>query len=318
MGITTDISDKELKRYTLPLKILSAMETKEWSIKLLHRIMKLAKGKNIPGLVCEERFIPSKNDGPDIRIRIFKPQHASSDLPGLLYLHGGGYMLGVPEIALGIIKAYIETRPCVIVAPDYRKSISHPYPAGFNDGYDTLLWMKENATLLGIKPDKLIVGGHSAGGGLTAAIAIKARDTNDVQIAFQMPFYPMIDHRQMTVSAKTMDSVPVWNSRTNEIAWRYYLQNLKEPVPPYASPTLNDDYTNLPPAISFVGHLDPFRDETIHYMKALNGEQVPIRFEIFTGAFHGFEIVAKNTTIGKKANEFELASFAEYFDKYAL
>jgi acetyl esterase/lipase len=264
------------------------MLTRKWGIDLLNTIMKLSKGKVIKELDCDERFIPSKNNGPDIRIRIFKPKNANTDLPGMLYIHSGGYMFNIPESAIDTIKDFIETRPCVIVAPDYRKSIKDPYPAGFNDCYDTLLWMKENASLLGINSDKFIVAGHSAGGGLTAAVTLKARDTKDVNIAFQMPIYPMIDHRQNTQSAINMDSVPVWSGKTNKVAWRYYLKNINGPIPTYASPAMSDDYKNLPPTITFVGDLEPFKDETINYVEALKNENIPVKFKLFIGAFNGF------------------------------
>ena len=82
-----------------------------------------------------------------------------------------------------------------MVAPDYRKALDELYPAALNDCYDTLLWMRDNAESLNIRSEKFAVGGHSAGGGLTAAVTLKVFDTQDVKIAFQMPIYPMIDHR---------------------------------------------------------------------------------------------------------------------------
>ncbi len=316
MKITKKMYDKELRPYYVPMKILASIITKKWGINLFNRLMKLSKGKDIEGLHCEEHFIPSKNSGPDIRIRVFRPINSDKNLPGLLYNHGGGYMLDVPEGSLDVIKQFIVARPCVVVAPDYRKSMKNPYPDGFNDCYDTLLWMKENAVSLGISSSKFIVAGHSAGGGLTAAVTLKARDTKDVDIAFQMPIYPMIDHRQNTESAKNMDSVPVWNGKTNAIGWSLYLKNTKGTIPSYASPSLNSNYNNFPPTITFVGDLEPFKDETINYVEALKSEDLPVKFELFKGAFHAFEKFGKNTAIGKKANQFQFEAFVEYFDKY--
>jgi acetyl esterase/lipase len=316
MRVTKKMYDKELRGYYRSMKILGSIWTKEWLVNLLNRLLKGLKGKNIEGLHCEERYIPSKNNGPDIRIRIFRPINSDKNLPGLLYNHGGGYMLGIPELALDQIEQFMLARPCVIVAPDYRKSIKNPYPAGFNDCYDTLLWMKENATSLGINPLKFIVAGHSAGGGLTAAVTLKAQETKDVNIAFQMPIYPMIDHRQNTESAKNMDSAIVWNGKANAKGWNLYLQNTKGKIPLYASPSLNSEYKNFPPTITFVGDLEPFKDETINYVEALRKENVPVKFELFKGAFHGFDAIAKKTTIGKKANQFQFQAFAEYVDKY--
>ena len=316
MEITKKMYNKELRRYYLPMKIMAFFISKKWGVNLLNRIRNRQKGKDIEGLLCEERFIPSKNNGPDIRIRIFRPINSDKNLPGLLYNHGGGYMLDVPEGYLEFIKQFISKRPCVVVAPDYRRSIKNPFPDGFNDCYDTLLWMKENALNLGIISSKFIVAGHSAGGGLTAAITLKARDTKDVEIAFQMPIYPMIDHRQNTESAKSMNSVPVWNGTTNAYGWNMYLRNTKAPVSKYASPALNNDYSNFPPTISFVGDLEPFRDETINYVEALRSENIEVKFELFKGAFHAFDVIGKDTDIGKKANQFQFDAFAEYVDKY--
>ena len=317
MKTTKEMYDKELRSYCLPMKILAYIITRKWGINLLNLIMKNFKGKNIAGLHCEEHFIPSKNSGPDIRIRVFRPNNSDKNLPGLLYNHSGGYMLDVPEGSLNIIEHFIATRPCVVVAPDYRKSMKNPFPDGFNDCYDTLLWMKENAVSLGIKSSKFIVAGHSSGGGLTAAVTLKARDTKDVDIAFQMPIYPMIDHRQNTESAKNMNSVPVWNGKTNAVAWSLYLQNTSGKIPTYASPSLNSDYNNFPPTITFVGELEPFKDETINYVNALKSESIPVKFKLFKGAFHAFEIVGKFTAIGKKANQFQFEAFGKFFDKYA-
>ena len=278
--------------------------------------MKSQKGKNIKNLHCEELYIPGSNGSEKIRVRIFRPKSYEGDLVGMLYNHGGGYMVSIPETKIPLFQKYIQTKPCVIIAPDYCKSIKHPFPAGFNDCYDTLLWMKENATSLGINPSKFIVAGDSAGGGLTAAIAQKAADTGDVNIAFQIPLYPMIDYRQQTESAKNMRSVPVWDSVNNAIGWKYYLKNIEENVPAYASPAINQNYTGFPPTITFVGTIDTFRDETINYVENLKKFNVPVKFQLFKGAFHGFEQF--NSTISKRANQFHLAAFAEYFEKYAV
>jgi acetyl esterase/lipase len=227
-------------------------------------------------------------------------------------------MIGTPESFLEAIEKFITTRPCVIVAPDYRKALEAPYPAAFNDCYDTLLWMKENAGNLGIIPQKFIVGGQSAGGGLTAAVTLKAADTGDVNIAFQLPIYPMIDDRQTTASASDSDA-PVWNTKTNTLGWRLYLSDLKkknELIPPYAAPARATDYTKLPPTITFVGDLEPFRDETIEYVENLKKAAVPVEFELFNGCVHGFEQVAPNAEISKIAWRFLLKAYSDFIDKY--
>lgn len=314
--ISKNTYDKELQPFYGVAKMLSSTLVKSWGPSLLSFAFKLPKGRNIKGLQCEQRFIPSRNGGPDIRIRIFRPD-TEETLPALMYIHGGGYLIGVPELSLGVYKEYIKRRPCVIVAPDYRKALDEPYPAALNDCYDTLLWMQDNAEALNIREDKFAVGGHSAGGGLTAAVSLKACDTRDVDIAFQMPIYPMIDHRQNTESAIAMDEgVPAWNTKTNAIGWQRYLQNVKDDVPAYASAALNKKYDHLPPTITFVGELEPFKDETINYVEALKAAGVPVKFELYEKAFHGFELLATKTPIAKRANKFHYESWSEYYDKY--
>jgi len=194
-------------------------------------------------------------------------------------------MLGNTEEFMTVIKKFIDTRPCIIVAPDYRKAFNAPYPAAFNDCYDTLLWVNENVNQLNMIPGKLIVAGHSSGGGLTAAVSLKATDTNDVKIAFQIPVYPMLDDRQNTESAKDNNSAG-WNARSNKMGWSKYLGSLEtnqSAIPAYAAPARAKDFTKLPPTITFVGDLEPFRDETIAYVKNLERNGIPVSFKLFKG-----------------------------------
>jgi acetyl esterase/lipase len=236
----------------------------------------------------------------------------------MLYIHGGGYVVGNPEPFFDVYRSFIEARPCVIIAPDYRKALDAPYPAAMDDCYDTLLWMKENAGALKIKPAKFIVGGHSAGGGLAAAVSLKATDTREVDIAFQMPIYPMIDDRQTTESATNNDG-PAWNSASNDLGWNLYLRDLKESgteIPAYAAPSRATDYSRLPPTITFVGDLEPFRDETLEYVENLKRAGVPVTFRKYEGCFHGFDAIAPKAQVSKSARQFLLDSFSEYVGRF--
>lgn len=145
-------------------------------------------------------------------------------------------------------------------------SIDAPYPAALYDCYDALLWMKQKSTELKIRSNQIAVGGESAGGGLAAALTLYARDKKEVNIAFQIPLYPMIDDRNKTASALD-NNAPIWNSRTNGWAWKLYLGDYYgKDVPSYAAAARATDYSGLPPTITFVGELEPFRDEVITYV----------------------------------------------------
>jgi len=186
------------------------------------------------------------------------------------------------------------------------------------DAYDTLLWIKENAQMLGIRSDQIMVGGHSAGGGLCAATCLYARDKKQMNIAFQMPIYPMIDDRMIHPSAIN-NKAPLWNSKTNIIGWNLYLRGLKEKglaIPVYAAPSRESDYSNLPPAVTFVGDLEPFKDETIEYVENLRKAGVPVEFKIFEGCFHGFEAVVPHARVSQEAVKFLNTSFAYAVDNY--
>src|ERR1700692_3687919 len=178
--------DKDLRGTYAAGRMLAAFyQTRRLSPLVLRFIGRAALGKNTRGLLCQQLYVPSRNGGAPIRVRVYRPTAAIGPLPVMLYLHGGGYFHGVPEQFGSSIKDFIETEPCIIVAPDYRKAVESPYPAAFNDCYDTLLWIRDNAASIGGRTDRFIVSGHSAGGGLAAAVSLKATHTDDAKIDFQ-------------------------------------------------------------------------------------------------------------------------------------
>lgn len=307
--------DKDLRGRYVAGRMIAIFFHTAWFALLVFRFSKaVLQGKNIRGLDCRERHIASRNGGPPIRVRVYRPTAATGPLPIMLYLHGGGYVHGVPEQFGASIKGFIDTEPCIIVAPDYRKAIESPYPAAFNDCYDTLLWIRDNAAYIGGRTDRFIVSGHSAGGGLAAAVSLKATDTGDVKIAFQMPLYPMIDDRQNSASTVGNDA-PVWDEAANRLAWSRYLDGMTD-VTPYAAAARCTDYTKLPPTITYVGSLDPFRDETKIYVERLRRADIPVEFEVFDGAFHGFDVMVPDAPISKRANRFLLDNFQKFTRRY--
>jgi len=282
----------------------------------MHRLSRRAARQKVSGLDCDERRIPSLDGGPEVRVRIYRPVSGAGDrpLPGVLFLHGGGYAFGCPELFGSTYRMVMRARACVILAPDYRKSFDAPYPAAVNDCYATLLWMKRNAAELGIRDDQLIVMGQSAGGGLTAAVSLMARDRDDVRIAFQLPLYPMIDDRMTTESARDNDA-PLWSSAHNRLGWALYLGGLSgDDVPKYAAPARETDYASLPPTATFVGDLDPFRDETLEYVEHLRAAGVPVECRVFKGCYHGFDAIRPGARVSRDANGFMCEQFARAVD----
>lgn len=315
MKVTRDMVDKDLRGSYAVGRMIASFFHAPWFSLLVFRFSGAAlQGRNIRGLACSEQHVPSRNGGPPIRVRIYRPAAAAGPLPVMLYLHGGGYVYGVPEQFGSVITDFIETEPCIVVAPDYRKAVESPYPAAFNDCYDTLLWIRDHGASLGGRTDKFIVAGHSAGGGLAAAVSLRATDTGDAKIAFQMPLYPMIDDRQNSASVIDNDA-PVWDEAANRLAWSRYLDGV-ETVTPYAAASRCTDYSKLPPTITFVGSLEPFRDETKTYVENLRRANIPVAFEIFDGAFHGFDLMVPDAPISRRANRFLMDNFQTFVRRY--
>ncbi|GFP76478.1 alpha/beta hydrolase [Clostridium fungisolvens] len=308
--------DKDLRNAGRLLKLLNNTFT-ESKLRFMYKLSRKSKMKvNDKTIQFSEEYIVRK-DGSRLRICVFKPLALKEDVPGVLWLHGGGYALGSPEVSKLYAKKFIEVSDCIVIAPDYRLSIEAPYPAALEDSYEALLWMKNHADELGIRSDQLMVGGDSAGGGLTAALTLYTRDKGEVNIAFQMPLYPMLDDRMTTESAKENDA-PVWNSKSNSLGWKLYLGCLfgTEKVPYYAAAARSEDYSKLPPTATFVGSLEPFRDETIYYVENLKKAGIPVHFEIFTGCYHGFDQICPKAEVTKKAHEFLVNCFKYAIENY--
>lgn len=148
---------------------------------------------------------------------ILSPRTAPADATGVLWIHGGGYIAGMKEMvhmsrAVDLVKKF----GAVVLSPGYRLAPLSPYPAALDDCYAALIYLKENAAALGVRSDQLMVGGESAGGGLCAAVCIRARDSGEVSVAFQMPLYPMLDDRDTESSRDNHGRV--WNTRRNHLA----------------------------------------------------------------------------------------------------
>ena len=234
--------------------------------------------------------------------------------PGILWIHGGGYATGMSEMlyfsrAFALAKKY----GAVVVSPEYRLSIKAPYPAALKDCYNALLYLKKHADELGVRNDQLMVGGESAGGGLCAAVCMLARDRGEVNIAYQMPLYPMIDDHD-TASSED-NHAPVWNTKRNHQAWNLYLGKGHEDkdISPYGAPARQKDYKNLPPCYTFVGDIEPFTDETITYVENLKRAGVEARMDLYTdswpGCFHAFDLLTPMRKISKEA----IARFEEEY-----
>ncbi len=236
------------------------------------------------------RRISIKANGLRIPLLILQPKERTENAPGVMWIHGGGYMTGMKEMAyVGRAADLVREHGAVVVAPGYHLSLFHPYPAALNDCYATLLYIRDHAAELGIRSDQIMVGGESAGGGLAAAIAMLARDRGEVQIAFQMPLYPMIDN--FDTDSSRDNHAKVWNTRRNHQAWAVYLRkDARKEVSPYAAPARQTDYAGLPPVYTFVCTAEPFYCETLQFIDSLKAAGVEARVDVYEGMYHAFDM----------------------------
>mgnify|MGYP002621999698 FL=1 len=244
---------------------------------------------------------------------VLKPKKAVPNPPGVLWIHGGGYITGMKEMVyMGRAMDLVRKYGAVVVSPGYRLALQKPYPAALDDCYETLLYMKEHAAELGFRKDQIMVGGESAGGGLAAAVCIKARDNGKVNVAFQMPLYPMISNID-TESSKDNHG-KVWNTRRNHLGWKLYLRgDANNPVSPYAAPAQETDYANLPPCYTFVGDGEPFYCETLEYVKQLKKAGVTATVDVYHTDIHAFDMMKPDEENSRNA----IAAFDAQFE-YAM
>lgn len=254
---------------------------------------------------CGKRKIP---------LLILSPKNKKEHHACVLWIHGGGYILGMKEmIFMSRAAELVDKFGVTVVSVGYRLAFLSPYPAAIEDCYEALLYIKKNASSLGINEKQIMVGGESAGGGLCAAVCMMARDKKEVKVAFQMPLYPMIDNFD-TQSSRNNNNARVWNSRRNHFAWKIYLRSsFDKAVSPYAAPARQTDYSNLPPAYTFVGNREPFFCETKTYIENLQKCGIEASIDIYDSNMHAFDMLNPTSTLAKKAAK----KFNEKFE-YAL
>jgi acetyl esterase/lipase len=256
-----------------------------------------------PGLRRDQVSIPGFDGGPEVAIRIH--QRTRRDTPpaaGLLWIHGGGYVLGSYDMDAPFLDPLVARTGCVAVSVEYRLAPETPYPGALDDCFAALTFLTQQAAELGVDATRVVVGGFSAGAGLAAACALRARDRG-VPLAHQHLVYPMLDDRQLTQSSR-WDLLAVWSRELNAFAWRCYLGELygTDAVPADAAPARTSDVSDLPPAYIHVGTLDGFLHENVDYAARLMSARVPTELHVFPNVPHGFEHVAPEAAISQTAN----------------
>ena len=235
--------------------------------------------------VTEDRTIPGPA-GP-IPVRVYRPE-GDGPFPVIAFFHGGGFVIGDLETHDGPCQQLATRVPAVVVAVDYRLAPEHPFPAAVDDCFAATRWVSENAVSLGADPSRLAVAGDSAGGNLSAVVAVRARDAGAPAIAFQLLVYPATDLTRSFPSHAENGEGYLLTTELMEWFMGHYLGPDTDRRQPDASPLFVDDLSGLPPALVITAEFDPLRDEGEAYADKLRQAGVDARASRYDGMIHAF------------------------------
>jgi acetyl esterase/lipase len=232
-----------------------------------------------------------------VSVRVFRPTAVTGPGPALLWIHGGGLVMGYAGMDDDFCRRAARELGAVVASVEYRLAPDHPYPTPLHDCHAALRWLADQP---GVDPRRIAIGGASAGGGLAAALALLARERGEVHPAFQLLVYPMLDDRTVRAADGTADRLRMWNAASNRFGWRSYLGgSAGAEVPGFAAAARADDLTGLPPAWIGVGTLDLFLAEDREYARRLRAAGVAVDLHEVPGAYHGFDMVQRRAPVSR-------------------
>ena len=261
------------------------------------------------GFDLELRSVPGLDGSPEIPLLIFRPTAPPVPSPVIYFIHGGGMWMGDATLGLDLTLDWAGQLGVAVVSVEYRLAPECPHPGPVEDCYRGLVWTVSHAEDLGIDPDRVIVSGGSAGGGLCAATVLLARDRGGPSIFAQVLNCPMLDDRNDTVSSLQMAGRGIWDHDANEEGWRALLGEAAgtEAVSQFAAPARALDLSGLPPTFIDVGSAETFRDEAVDYARRIWAAGGQAELHVWSGGFHGFSGLVPDAAISNatKAANFD-------------
>ncbi|MDX1505181.1 MAG: alpha/beta hydrolase [Spongiibacter sp.] len=257
----------------------------------------MGKAMTVPGVKITTRRASG------VKVRVYQPENnGNASGAGLLWIHGGGLVIGSPKLNDRECTDYVKKYGMSVVSVDYRLAPRHRYPAAIDDCFTVWNWFQENASTLNVNPERIIIAGQSAGGGLTAALAQRVHDQGKTPPLAQLLYYPMLDDR--TATRRELDAIkhPIWNNSLNQVGWSAYLgDDFGGPaVPSYGAPARREDLTGLPPTWIGVGGIDLFLEENIEYAERLKSAGVQCQLDVVDMAPHGFDALFADTSLRRE------------------
>jgi acetyl esterase/lipase len=280
MKRTTAAFHPDLRRIA---RCLPRSTVNRWTLPLMKGLDRKLSHRPAAGVVVERVG--------EVTIRFHGQSSSDEPRPALLWIHGGGFVLGSAAQDDAVCRHFAEQLDIIVAAVDYRQAPEEPFPAPLEDCYEALAWLARQPS---VDPSRIAVGGASAGGGLAAGLALLAHDRGELPVAFQLLSYPMLDDR--TVLREDLDErgFRFWNNKANRFGWTAYLgrEPGAEGISDHAAPARRAELAGLPPAWIGVGDLDLFHDEDLAFAERLRAAGVEVQLDVIDGAFHGFDSVA--------------------------
>jgi acetyl esterase/lipase len=291
----------------LPNETLTLDGIPEARTNLASLVAMLGTDVDTTGVVINDLEIAGPDGGPPVPVRVYAPEgEAARPRPAYLTIHGGGFVMGTIAIEHAFGVQVARALGVVVVAVEYRLAPEHPYPAGLEDCYAALGWLHAQADALDVDRERIGIGGQSAGGGLSAGLALLAKDRGGPAICFQLLGIPELDDRLDTPSMQRFVDTPLWKRPNAIVSWQAYLGDRAggAEVPVYAAPARAtvDQVRGLPPAYVTTMEFDPLRDEGILYALRLLEAGVSVELHQFPGTFHGSALIP-TATVSRRAGD---------------
>lgn len=270
------------------------------------------------GLVdVEERVVPGPVGAPAVRLLICRPAAVATVRAAVLYIHGGGMVMGSARTGLEPLLDWLTELDVAIVSVDYRLAPEHRHPVPVEDCYAALEWTSAHLDELGAPAGSVLLAGGSAGGGLAAAVALLARDRGGPAVLGQVLMSPMLDHRSDLPSTFEVDGYAIWDRTSNLTGWAALLGDVVGEVSPYASPACAGDLSGLPPAYIDVGSAEALRDEDVQFATRIWQVGGRAELHVWEGGFHGFDTLVPRAQLSVTARSRRIEWIARLLDRAA-
>lgn len=277
------------------------------------------------GVDVQDKVVPVGDQRPVVPVRIYQPQprretsfknvfQRPRKLPAMVFMHWGGFCLGDLRTEHARCVRLSRDIGMLVVSVAYRLAPENPFPAGLDDCYAVLKWLVAHKDELQVDPEKIAVGGTSAGGGLAAALALRTRDENGPKIALQYLGFPVLDDHCDTGSAQGFKNTPNWTSEANQLMWKYYIQDRNDPRMKYAAPSREKDLAGLPHTYLWTAEFDPLRDEALAYAQRLMHAGVPVELHAYPRTMHGFDSSPTSKGVVLRAQQDQVAALKKVFN----